>query len=176
MAVTGRLSLSDFGPAPSAVAVAFIAAAALLEGVAFRGLVQHSFVRAWGDDHRGRVLSLVVAALFFASVHLLDALGGRPMLAVALQSVQAAVLGVWLGALVLQSSSLYPAVAFHAFFNLAGYQLFGRQGLEPQPAAWLLLAALLLPLAAIGVGLLAQPLRRATETRAAAGLPARKST
>jgi membrane protease YdiL (CAAX protease family) len=158
------------------VVIAFIAAAALLEGLTFRGLMLHGFVRAWGDDQRGRLMSVVTAALFFGAMHLLDALSGRPMLNVLWQGAQAVVLGVWLGALVLRTGSQYPAVAFHMLFNLAGYQLFGRPGLEPEPAAWLQLAALLLPLAAIGVGLLAQPLRRAAETPAAAGLPARKST
>ncbi len=173
LAVTGRLSLSAFGPAPSAVAGAFIFTAALLEGVAFRGMVQHSLIRAWGGDPRGRALSLLAAALFFGSVHLLDALSGRPMLAVAVQSGQAAVLGVWLGALGLRGGSLYPAVAFHALFNLAGYQLFGRQGLEPAPTAWLLLAALLLPLAAIALGWLRAAPRRLDDQTALAGLPAK---
>jgi membrane protease YdiL (CAAX protease family) len=176
VAITGRLSLSDFGQAPSALAVAFIVTAALMEGVAFRGLIQHSFVRASGGDHRGRVLSVLAGALYFGGLHLLDGLSGRPALAVALQSVQAAVLGVWLGVLVLQGGSLYPAVAFHAVFNLAGYQLFGRLGLEPAPVAWLLLASLLLPLAAIGIGLLSRPRPLVTAVPDVAGLPSRGST
>ena len=118
---------------------------------------QQEFLRAWGGDRRGRLMSVAAAALFFGGMHLLDGLSGRPMLNVLFQSGQAVVLGVWLGALVLRTGSQYPAVVFHVLFNLAGYLLFGRQGLEPAPAAWLLLAALLLPLAAIGVGLLTRP-------------------
>jgi membrane protease YdiL (CAAX protease family) len=155
-ALAGRLSLSDFGPAPSSVPLLFIAAAAFFEGVAFRGLILHALVRAWGGTYRGRVVSIMAAALFFGGLHLLDALSGRPMLNVLLQGVEAAILGVWLGALALSAKSLYPSIVFHAVFNLAGYQLIGRQGLEPAPAAWLLLGALLLPLAAGGVGLLGQ--------------------
>jgi hypothetical protein len=106
-------------------------------------------------------------------MHLLDALSGRPMVNVLWQGAQAVVLGVWLGALVLRTGSQYPAVTFHVLFNLAGYQLFGRLGLEPEPAAWLLLAALLLPLAAIAMGWLRATPRQARGLRAAVEVPPR---
>jgi hypothetical protein len=163
LAVTGRLSLSDFGPAPAGVVTVFIAAAALLEGLAFRGLILHACARAWGSHGAGGTRSVLVAALFFGGLHLLDILSGRPVVNVLLQSGQAAILGVWLGALVLSGRSFYPAVVFHAMFNLAGYLLFGRQGLEPAPAAWLLLGGSLLPLAALGVWLLSRTPQRDTE-------------
>lgn len=172
LAVTGRLDPSDFRPAPAGVVMVFIAAAALMEGMAFRGLIQHALARAWGSRGAGGIRSVVMAALFFGAVHLLDTLGGRPVLSVLLQSAQAVCLGVWLGALVLRTGTQYPAVAFHAAFNLAGYQLFGRQGLEPEPAAWLLLGALLLPLAAVGIWLLRQPPQPAAARPVVAALPA----
>jgi membrane protease YdiL (CAAX protease family) len=167
-AITGRLDLADFRAPPAGVIVVFIAAAACLEALAFRGLILHGFVRAWGGTARGRVVSVVAAALFFGGMHLLDGLSGRPMLNVLVQSGQAAVLGVWLGGLVMGTGSQYPAMVFHVLFNLAGYQLFGRQGLEPAPEAWLLLGALLLPLAAISVGAPGRPRARAAELPAAA--------
>jgi membrane protease YdiL (CAAX protease family) len=167
-AITGRLDLTAFGPLPAGVVVVFIAAAAGLEALAFRGLILHGLVRAWGGTARGRVVSVVAAALFFGGLHLLDGLSGRPMLNVLTQSGQAIVLGVWLGALVLRTGSQYPAMVFHILFNLAGYQLFGRRGLEPSPEAWLLLGALLLPLAAIGLGEPGRPRARAAELPAAA--------
>ncbi|MCC6189753.1 MAG: CPBP family intramembrane metalloprotease [Anaerolineales bacterium] len=163
-ALAGRVDLNAFG-AVHAGALMFIAAAACLEDLAFRGLMLHGFVSGWGGTPRNRAVSVVAAALLFAGMHLLDGLSGRPMLNVFFQSGQAVVLGVWLGALMLRTGSQYPAVAFHVLFNLAGYQLSSRQGLEPAPAAWLLLAALLLPLAAIGIGWL-----RAAPRRQAPGL------
>jgi membrane protease YdiL (CAAX protease family) len=176
VALTGRLSLSDFGPAPADVVIVFIAASALMEGVAFRGLILHAFVRAWGSRGAGGIRSVLAAALFFGIVHLLDALSGRPLVNVLLQSMEAGILGIWLGALALIGKSLYPAVVFHGLFNLAGYLLFGRQGLEPAPAAWLLLGLLILPLAAFGLWLLGKAPQRDLELRAVAsgaGQPSR---
>jgi membrane protease YdiL (CAAX protease family) len=174
--MVGRLDLTAFGRAPAGVVIAFIAAAAFLEDLTFRGLMLHGLVRAWGDDQRGRLMSVVTAALLFGAMHLLDALSGRPMLNVVWQGAQAVGLGVWLGALVLCTGSQYPAVAFHALFNLAGYQLFGRQGLEPEPMTWLVLAVLMLPLAALGIGLVAQARVRTADRSAIASQPSRQST
>jgi hypothetical protein len=168
VALTGRQDLGVFGPAPAGRVVVFIASAALLEGIAFRGVILHAFVRARGSTRRGRVTSVLAAAFFFGGLHLLDGLSGRPWLQVILQSAEAALLGVWLGALVLRTGSQYPAVVFHVLFNLAGYQLFGRQGLEPVPAAWVLLGALMLPLAAIGLGLLGRAAQPAAKMPAGA--------
>lgn len=167
--LAGRLDLSDFGPAPAGGVIVFIAAAAFLEEVAFRGLILHDFIRAWGGTYRGRVMSVVAAALYFGGLHLVDGPSGRPMLSVLAQSGQAAVLGVWLGALVLLGRSLYPAVVFHVVLNLAGYLLFGRLGLEPAPAVWLALGMLLLPLAAFGLWLLGIAPQRDLELRAIVG-------
>lgn len=176
LAIVGRLDVIALGQVPAGVVIAFIAAAAFLEDLAFRGLILHGFVRAWGHRRDGRALSVLAAALFFGGMHLLDGLSGRPMLNVLMQSGQAVVLGLWFGALVLRTGSQYPAVVFHVLFNLAGYQLFGRQGLEPAPAAWLLLAALMLPLAIIGLGWVRDAPRRAPAIEAAGGSRTAEST
>lgn len=152
-ALAGRLDFRSAFPTFTGPVILFILVAAFLEEVVFRGLILHGFVRAWGRNGRGQVQSILAAALFFASIHLLDFLSGRPLPSVLMQSLEAFILGIFLGALVLGSSSIYPAFFFHGVLNLAGYLVIGSLGVEPDPSAWLLLSLLILPLAVFGAAL-----------------------
>lgn len=153
-ALTGNFDFGFTDTTQTGLAALFIFAAATLEEVAFRGLVLYALVRVWGDTNRGFIKSILVASLFFSSIHLLDFLSGRPLTNVLAQTVQAVVLGVILGALVLISRSIYPAVTFHFALNLAGYLNFAGEGVADTPAAWLKLSLLLLPLGLAGIYLL----------------------
>jgi hypothetical protein len=169
-ALQGNLSLSFLNAELPAAVIMFIGLAAFMEQVAFRGLILHALVRAWGNTHRGRVMAVVAAALLFGALHVLDLLSGRPVDSVIAQAIETIILGVWLGALVEMGRSIYPAFVFHTALNLVGYQLIGGQGLEPAPAAWLLLGALILPLAAIGLIWLRRAPQPAPAVRAMGGL------
>jgi membrane protease YdiL (CAAX protease family) len=166
-AMTGNFFISTSGPELTGLVAMFILTAAFMEEVAFRGLILHAFVRAWGSTHHGLIKSTVVSSLFFCCIHLLDILSGRPLLNVFLQSLQALFLGVYLGSLVLRGKSIYPAVFFHASFNLAGFFIFGSTGLEPTAVSWLLLSLLMLPLALHGIYLLWGVLHRSVLSAAA---------
>jgi membrane protease YdiL (CAAX protease family) len=132
----------------------FITTAAFLEEVAFRGLILHGFIRVWGRTNRGIIKGVLVSSLFFGSIHILDFIGGRPLLNVLLHSVEALFLGIFLGTLVLNGNSIYPAAFFHCILNLAGYLILGSKGLEPAPQSWLLFSVLMFPLALYGIYLL----------------------
>ena len=149
--ITGKVDFNLTDPSLTNLVILFILIAAFLEEVAFRGLILHGFVRAWGNTRRGLIKSILGSSLLFCSIHLLDFLSGRPSLNVLLQSMQAFFLGIFLAALVLRSRSIYPAVFFHAIINLSGYLSFASQGIEPAPSAWLLLSLVLLPLAVLGI-------------------------
>ncbi|HZD57324.1 MAG TPA: CPBP family glutamic-type intramembrane protease, partial [Anaerolineales bacterium] len=153
-ALTGNFNFGFTDPAQTGLAALFITAAVFLEEVAFRGLVLYAFVRVWGDTNRGLIKSVVVASLFFSSFHLLDFLSGRPLPNVLAQTVEAFVLGIILGALLLVARSIYPAAFFHFALNFAGYLNYAGKGLEDSPSAWLNLSLLLLPLALISIYLL----------------------
>lgn len=162
-ALAGSIDLRAAFPALSIPVILFILVAAFLEEVVFRGLILQGFVRAWGRTGRGLVMSVLAAALFFASIHLVDVLSGRPLPGVLMQSLEAFFLGVFLGVLVLGGGSVYPAFFFHAVLNLAGYLIIGSLGQEPEPSGWLLLGLLILPLAIAGIVLIgARPPRLAS--------------
>lgn len=149
--ISGKLDFDLSDSALTGPVILFILAAAFLEEVAFRGLILHGFVRAWGNIRRGLIRSILVSSLLFSSIHLLDFLSGRPLLDVLLQSLQAFFLGIFLAVLVLRSKSIYPATFFHVIWNLAGYLSFGSKGIEPAPSTWLLLSLVMLPIAVLGM-------------------------
>ena len=153
-AVTGRINFDLANPALSGLVILFVVAAAFLEEVTFRGLVLRGMLRAWGTTNRGVLKSILVSSLLFCSIHLFDILGGRPLLNVLLQSLGAIFLGVFLAVLVVKSKSIYPAVFFHAVYNLSAFLSFAAQDVEPAPTTWLLLGALMLPPALIGIFML----------------------
>ena len=152
--MSGAFNLTLFDQSLTGLVILFILIAALLEEITFRGLILHGLVRAWGTNGRGLMLSVVASALLFCSIHLLDFLGGRPLLNVLLQSLQAFFLGIFLAALVVRGKSIYPSVIFHAVLNLAAFKAFASKGLEPDPTSWWLLSLAILPLAVVGIFLL----------------------
>jgi membrane protease YdiL (CAAX protease family) len=151
-ALTGNIDFSFSDLTLSGFVTLFILTAAFMEQVAFRGLILHGFVRAWGSTNRGLIKSALISSLFFSGLHILDLASGRPLPNVLLQSVETFFLGVFFAALVLSGRSIYPAAFFHALFNLSAY-LSGK-GLEPAPLTFLFLSLLILPLALYGLYLL----------------------
>lgn len=149
--MTGNLDFRLSDPALTAAVAAFIMTAAFMEEVAFRGLILHGFVRAWGGTNRGLAKSVLVSSLFFGGMHIVNILGGQPLPEALLQSVEAFLLGVFLGALVLYSRSIYPAAFFHGILNLAGYLNLTANAAEGTPSSWLMLSLLMIPLALLGL-------------------------
>ncbi len=153
-AMTGNLDFRTGDALLTLAAALFIAAAAFMEEIAFRGLIQHAFVRGRGDNGAGLLTSVLLASLFFSLMHLVNLLGGAPVSETLLQCVVALFLGIFLGALVLHGMSIYPATFFHAALNLAGYLNLTANGAEGTWQGWLLLSLLMAPLALIGPALL----------------------
>lgn len=150
-AFTGNFDFRISDPAMTVTVAVFIITAAFMEEVAFRGLIMHAFVRAWGSTNRGLGKSILISSLLFGGMHLVNLLGGQPLPEVLLQSVEAFLLGMFLGALVLIGRSIYPAVFFHGALNLAGYLNLTSNAAEGTFSSWLLLTILMLPLAIFGM-------------------------
>lgn len=150
---TGNLDLNASDPMLAGIASLFIMSHAFLEEVAFRGLVLQWCLRAWGSTNRGVLKSVLVSSLFFGGMHIIY-LAGEPFPVVLFRIVVATLLGILLGALVLHGRSIYPAVFFHALLNVAGYLNLSRNATEATLSSWLLLSALMLPIAIFGINLL----------------------
>lgn len=89
----------------------------LLEEIAYRGVVMYAFIRIWGDSTWGLVGSVLLSALFFGASHLVWMAFGKPLLQTTLTSLSAFEAGIYYGAFVLASGSIWPAVIFHGLVN-----------------------------------------------------------
>ncbi len=147
--MTGNFDLRVSNPGLAGLAALFLITHAFLEEVAFRGLILHGLIRAWGDTGRGPLKSVLVSSLFFGAMHIVY-LAGEPVLVVLARIMVASLLGICLGALVLHGKSIYPAVFFHGLLNLAAYLNLTSNAAEGALSAWLVLSLLMLPVAFLG--------------------------
>jgi membrane protease YdiL (CAAX protease family) len=154
-AVTGNVDFSISDPALLSVLILFFLELGFLEEIAFRGLIQYALVRAWGNTNRGPIKSVLVSALFFGAMHVIYIISGTPLPALSLQMLETFFLGIFLGALVLHGSSIYPAVLFHGIANLAAFLNLQANSFDGIPTStWPLICLLMLPPALFGLYLL----------------------
>lgn len=131
------------------------ASAALIEEVAFRGIVLFALARVWDGSRQGVLGAVLLSSLFFSLVHLLNLLGGEPIGRVAPQAVWSFLGGIFFASLVVRGMSIWPAVLLHASANIAvRLNLQSRPDFRPSSRAYVGLAGLALPLAAVGVAIL----------------------
>jgi membrane protease YdiL (CAAX protease family) len=83
------------------------------EELVFRGLVLQALLA------KGRMLALLVSSLLFGAVHLVNILYGSAVPITLLQVLGASVFGFGLGAVVLRTGALWPAMLIHALANTA---------------------------------------------------------
>jgi CAAX protease family protein len=149
----GNFDFSLSNPALAAVAAVFLLIHASLEEVTFRGLILHGFERAWSNEQRDSLRSVLISSIFFGGYHFIYILGG-PLPVVLFRMASAFLLGILFGALVLRGKSIYPAVVFHGVLNLAGYMNLSSNAPEGTPSVWLMLSLAMIPLAVYGLYLL----------------------
>jgi membrane protease YdiL (CAAX protease family) len=152
-AMTGNFDFSFSDPVLASCAALFLVVQAFLEETAFRGLILHNFVHAWGRTNRGLIRSVIVSSLFYGGYHILY-LAGEPLAVVLWRIVVTSLMGILFGALVLRGSSIYPAAFFHGAWNVAGFLNLTRNGVEGTPWSWMSLRLFALPLAVYGLYLL----------------------
>jgi membrane protease YdiL (CAAX protease family) len=165
-AMTGGFDFSIRNPQLTGVAATFILIAAFLEEITFRGLILYGLVNAWGRTGLALIKSILVSALFFGAVHIVNVLSGQPLTDALLQSLVAFSLGIFLAAVVLSGASIFPAVIFHGLLNLAGYLNLTSKNITETTSSWLLLSLLMVPLALFGLYQLKRTLVTSVTTEA----------
>lgn len=109
-----------------------VVGAAVGEELLFRGFLQQTLERRWGDPTR----AVLTTSLAFAALHF------NPWWAIQIYTI-----GLFLGFLAWRTGSVFPGMAVHAVNNAAAFA-FGRWSAEMQPwylwrghvAPWMLLA------------------------------------
>lgn len=132
------------------------AAVALCEELLFRGIVLHALARAWATTRRGLFAALASASLLFAALHLVQTLGGLPLVSGLILVAETAVVSFWWGALVAAGGSVWPAVMLHAAVNaVVSLQALSMPVQELGATGYTLLLVLAVPLGAHGAALAA---------------------
>jgi len=126
--------------------------AGLVEEMVFRGILLYVLVRAWGEKRRGRISAVVVQAALFGALHALQAFAGSaPRVAIA-NVLATFIFGLWTGALVLFTRTVWPAVVLHlmsnAFILVKG---LSSRWVDPVYVGYLLEALLEVPLVGLGL-------------------------
>ncbi|MBK5108141.1 MAG: CPBP family intramembrane metalloprotease [Anaerolineales bacterium] len=124
----------------------------IVEEILFRGVILYVLVRVWGDSKRGLFLAVLVSALLFGSMHLLQAFAGRSIGVALIASLESTISGIWLGAFVILWGTIWPAAVIHAGSN--GFVLIKRTsypGLVFSYPEYFLAMLLQLPLVILGL-------------------------
>jgi uncharacterized protein len=159
-----------YGASPGwlALTVPGALATGYLEELVIRGIILLVLLRAWRHRPRGVLAAVLVSSLVFGLAHYANLVDPDPRpLTVTAQVLTTTLVGIGLGALVVRTNTLWPAVVVHWLNNAAVQALPGPRAAEPGGPDVLNLAPVLLflPLALYGLFLL----RRTRSERAAPG-------
>ncbi len=149
-------SLLRLPDARAAVATHFWAG--LSEEILFRGLVLYALIRVWGNTTQGILGSVLLASALFALVHVTQVFTyGISVSSALLLVLQAFVISIWWGALVVMGGSIWPAVMLHFVVNAAvAVQGLTTLVVEPVTLAYRQLLWFSLLLGVLAIGLLAK--------------------
>lgn len=129
---------------------------ALNEEILFRGIVLYVLIRSWGNTTRGRIGSVLLSSLLFATLHATQIFTDRLEPSAAWVLVPGTfVISIWWGALVLAGGSIWHAVLLHFVGNAAVVvQGLSTPMLESEHLVYERLMWFSLLLGLIGIGLL----------------------
>ncbi len=154
-ALTGSLTFRPDDRGLAAPVALNAASGALIEEIAFRGVVLYALVRAWEGAQAGVLGAVVVSSLFFSFIHVLNLLAGERAGRVVPQVAWSLLGGIFFAALAVQGMSIWPAVVLHAGANVAvRLNVLSKRDFTPSTRAYVRLAALAVPLAVLGVAIL----------------------
>ncbi len=149
-------SLLRLPDARAAVVTHFIAG--LSEEILFRGLVLYALIRRWGNTTRGIFWGVLLASALFALVHITQVFTyGTSLSSALLLVLQAFMISIWWGALVVMGGSIWPAVVLHFVVNaVVAVQGLTTPMVEPEILAYTQLLWFSLPLGVLAIVLLAK--------------------
>jgi len=120
-------------------------AGAFVEEIMFRALVLIAMLMAWGGSRQGMVKAVVLSSLFFGFMHLFNIMI-RPVGVVLFQAVVVSLPGILYGAMLLKSSSLWPAIVVHWLTNLAvNLKVSQIDNYQETNLNWILFLIILIP-------------------------------
>lgn len=117
----GTLTINTAKPLVITSYILVLLSTGFYEEILCRGLVLTLLLRKWGSTRKGIYLSVILSSLLFGLVHLSNFFLGRSsFLGSVTQVIFATFLGIFLAACILRNQSIWPAIVFHAIFNICG--------------------------------------------------------
>ncbi|MGH1492314.1 MAG: lysostaphin resistance A-like protein [Acidimicrobiales bacterium] len=84
-----------------------------------RSLMLYILYRVWGHTMAGARKAIVVAGVLFGLAHLVNLLGSGTVSEVLTQVTYAAIVGIFFGAVIIKTGSIWPGVIVHALIDMA---------------------------------------------------------
>ena len=130
----------------------------LNEEILFRGLVLYALARVWGHTRIGLAGSVLLSALLFAVLHIIQVFTqGVSTSSALLLIMQTCIISIWWGALVLLGGSVWPAVMLHFVVNgMVAIQGLTVPMVEPNILAYKRILWFSIVLGVLGIGLMIQ--------------------
>ncbi len=107
-------------PGPFLAWIGTNASIGFVEESLYRGLLLFILLKVWGRTRSGLMAACVVQALLFGSLHVLNLLGGAPLMPTVFNAVFATIVGMAFGAAYAYSGSLWTCIVLHAAIDMAG--------------------------------------------------------
>ena len=136
-----------------------------VEETLFRGIILYALVRVWGKSKRGLIASVIVQAVLFGAIHVLQVMAGSSLVTVLMVVVNSFVSGIWWGVVALRWKSLWPVILLHSSSNVSVLvKGLSSAFIEPSVTAYARATLLETPLLVIGILLMLRtPLRSEME-------------
>ncbi len=91
----------------------------IYEELLCRGWLLNSFVRTHNKKYSQVILSVILSALIFGSMHIVNALVGQSLFETCMQILQATAMGFFLGGVYYRTKNIYSVMFLHGFFDFA---------------------------------------------------------
>ena len=126
-----------------------------VEETMFRGIVLYALTRVWGQTKRGLVAAVILQAALFGVFHSLQVLAGVPLETAVTNIFHTFVFSIWLGMLVINVGTLWPAIFLHALSNsFILIKGLNSQWVDPVSLGFIRATLCELPLILVGVFML----------------------
>ena len=93
----------------------------LLEEYVWRGIILNVFLSAWGKKIKGIYISVLLSSVCFGLCHYMNLLMGQDFITTTQQVISATCMGVFLAALLLNTSCLEVPVLVHGLCNFSNF-------------------------------------------------------
>lgn len=101
----------------------FVTLILLCTGIGFfeellcRGWLLNQYLKRFGNTKDGVIKSIVISSIIFGLLHMVNIIGGQPVLLTIMQVIQTTALGFFWGTLYFRTKNIYSCIFIHGFYD-----------------------------------------------------------